>query len=219
MTARNLRFALLLAAPLAAGTCTAAEVTTFDSCTDAAGRVLPADADYKQPMLVRTVEVNGQPEIRYNPGVLPRLTFAARLVLYAHECARQGMGTPLTVAQARRADCIGVNALLGADMLKRDDLPSLQAQLVFANSEWDLLPGPPRGFELTTCDQVQTGNLRMPSKALPSAQQTNWNNCARACGDRLWACQKRCSGAGCDGCLQTHAQCKSDCDGAAKPAD
>ncbi len=200
----------------------AAETTTFDTCIDAAGHTLPADADYRQTMLVQTIDVQGQPEIRYNPGVLPRLTFAARLFLYAHQCARQGMGAVLTVAQAQRADCIGLNTLLTSDMLKREDLPAIQDQLKFSNAEWELLPGPPRTFDLGNCRQTTTirnDALRLPSKALPSEQQTAWNNCARACADRLWACQKRCGGSSCEGCLEAHRQCKSACGGTEKPAD
>jgi hypothetical protein len=197
----------------------AADVTTFDSCIDASGHMLAAEADYQQTMLVRTIDDQGQPAIRYNPGVLPRLTFGARLFLYAHECARHGLGTPLSVAQAQRADCIGVNTLLAGEMLKREDLPSVQTELKFTDAEWTLLPGPPRAFNLTTCRPTSGGGLKMPTTALPSEQQTAWNNCARACADRLWACQKHCGGANCESCLDANRQCKVGCGGAAKPAD
>lgn len=204
---------LLSASALAAG------VTTFESCVDANGKTLPAEIDDTQAMLVRTVTDQGKTTIHYNPAVLPRLTFGARLFLYSHQCARQGFGAAkksLSVAQAKQADCIGLNTLLNSDMLQREDLPSIQAELSFTDEEWKLLPGPARSFELTSCHQTHGTVLRLPVDVPPSDKQVSWNNCTRACADRLWTCQKGSSTR--EGCMEAYRQCKSACGEVAKPA-
>jgi hypothetical protein len=206
---------------LLSGSAQAADVTTFESCVDANGKTLPAVVDNEQAVLVRTVVDQGQATIRYNPAVLPRLTFAARLFLYSHQCARQGLGhptKPISVAQARQADCIGLNTLITSDMMKRENLPALQAELSFSNAEWELLPGPVRTFDLANCRQTKGNALRLPPDTAPSEKQVGWNNCARACADRLWTCQKRSGGGESEGCMEAYRQCKSACGETAKPA-
>ena len=69
----------------------AAEPLIFDSCLDAQGRTVTAVADSEQAMLVRSDSQQGQPLIRYNPDVLPRLGSPSRLFFYAHQCARLGL--------------------------------------------------------------------------------------------------------------------------------
>jgi hypothetical protein len=206
---------------LLSGSALAVDVTTFESCVDANGKTLPAVVDNEQTVLVRTVADQGQSTIHYNPAVLPRLTFAARLLLYSHQCARQGLGAPdkpLTAARARQADCIGLNTLLTSEMLKREDLPTLQAELSFTTAEWQLLPGPARSFDLTTCRQTKGNALRIPPDTAPSEKQVGWNNCTRACADRLWTCQKRSGGGESESCMEPYRQCKSACGDVAKPA-
>ncbi|WP_428828207.1 hypothetical protein ACLIKD_10020 [Azonexus sp. IMCC34842] len=207
----------LLAATLAlllSGLSAATEVTIFETCQDGRGQTLPAVADEQQAMLVRTVTERGRAVIRYNPEVLPRLTPAARLFFYAHQCARHGLGEAdqtIPVTRARQADCIGLNTLLADKMLTYPDLPALQAALSFNDTEWELLPGPPRSFDLANCRATARGVLHLPSVDQPSARQTAWNNCVRACADRLWTCQKHCAGASCDSCLTANGQCKASC--------
>lgn len=209
MTAfRSLPIAAFLLLAVFSATGFAAETTTFDSCTDAAGRTLAAEADYNQKVLVRTDLAQGQPVIRYNPGVLPRLTFDARLFLYMHQCARPLQGA--TLAQARQADCIAFASLVSGGIMTREDIPVLLSKLNFTESEWELLPGPQRSFDLASCRT--SGALRLPTSATPSARQAEWNDCSRACGDRLWACQKRCRGDACvAGCMDSHGACVAAC--------
>jgi hypothetical protein len=197
----------------------AADVVTFESCIDGKGKALPAEADYQQAALVRTITEQGQPAIRYNPGVLPRLTFAARLFLYSHECARHGMGDSgkmISLARARLADCMAANTLLGSEAIKREDLPALQAELSFSEAEWQLLPGPMRNIDITHCRPTGGGALRLPVDTPPTDKQVGWNNCVRACADKLWSCQQR--GGGDSACLEAHGQCKAGCGPADKPA-
>ena len=208
---------------LLTGTSSAADVTTFESCVDSRGRTLPAAADEQQNVLVRTaLDDKGQASIRYNPGVLPRLTFSARLFFYLNECARHGLGDSgkmISAARARAADCSAVNSMLEGALLLPEDLPTLQAELSFSEAEWQQLPGPMRNFQLTTCQTTRSGNvLRLPVDTPPSEKQVNWNNCVRACADKLWACQKGCRGASCDACLDTHKQCRAGCGASDKPA-
>lgn len=191
----------------------AAEITTFESCTDTAGRVVATEADYAQPMLVRTVLEGGQPTIRHNPGVLPRLTFGVRQFFLAHECARHAMGDAgktVSAARARQADCVGLSTLIASGLIKREEVAPLQRELSFTETEWQLLPGPARSIDFAGCRQ---GNaLRLPVAATPSARQGEWNSCARACGDRLWQCQKRCRGDACESaCIDSHHQCEAAC--------
>lgn len=205
--------ALLLAAPALAEI-----TTTFDSCSDGRGRTVSAAADPQQAVFVRSIDMSGTPAIRYNPAALPRLTPPARLFFFAHECARHVLGTagqdPLSAAQARQADCVGLNTLLGAGLLKPEDVPALQTQLGFSEEEWSRLPGPPRNFDLAGC-QARGNVLKLPAATPPSAQQGGWNSCVRACADRLWGCQKNCRGNDCsDACLGKHRECKAACGGA-----
>jgi hypothetical protein len=212
-TTTSLRLLLLAAILFIARPAVAADATTFDSCTDAGGRVVAAEVDYGQPTLVRTTYAAGQPTIHYNPGVLPRLTSAARLFFYAHECARHALGAagkPLSVTRAQQADCVGLSTMLAADLMTRDQVSDLQGQLSFSENEWEVLPGPARSINLAACRS--SGALRLPSPEMPSALQSNWNACARACGDRLWSCQKHCRGAACEAaCLDSHRQCEAAC--------
>jgi hypothetical protein len=215
MSTRN-RFSMLgvSLALLSAGPIGAEEVTIFETCVDSRGKTLPAVADYQQRMLVRTAREEGRPVIRYNPEALPRLTSATRLFFYAHQCARQGLddaGKDIPVARARMADCIGLNTLLDGGMLMYRDLPALQSELAFSDAEWELLPGPQRSFDLSTCRATGNGVLRLPLATVPAARQTAWNNCLRACADRLWHCRKPCAGSECASCLPAYEQCKAAC--------
>jgi hypothetical protein len=215
MSTRNWFSMLCLSlALLPAGPVAAEEVTIYETCVDSRGKTLPAVADYQQRMLVRTASEQGGPVIRYNPEALPRLTSATRLFFYAHQCARQGLddaGKDSPVARARMADCIGLNTLLDGGMLKYRDLPALQAELSFTDAEWELLPGPQRSFDLSTCRATSHGVLRLPLATVPSGRQTAWNNCLRACADRLWHCRKPCGGSECASCLPAYEQCKAAC--------
>ena len=203
--AAGLATMLLMTAPVLAG-----ELTTFENCTDARGRAIAIEPDGGQPMLVRSIDREGQPLIRYNPRVLPRLSSTARMFFYAHQCARQGREGTLSAVQARETDCVGLNTLLDSNLISREALPGLQAELEFTTAEWELLPGPPRAFDLTNCQR--TGVLRLPAATMPPARQVEWNACLRNCADRLWSCQKGCRGGdACDTCVATYQQCKDAC--------
>lgn len=208
---RRLAGAVILFLPLLA---VAAEPLIFASCLDAEGRTVTAAADREQVMLVRSDSEQGQPGIRYNPDVLPRLDSASRLFFYAHQCARLGFPAAVperAIDSARQADCLALGALLGGNLLRREDVPALQAALRFSDAEWAVLPGPPRSFDLAGCRVGSGGVLRLPLAGQPSARQTSWNHCIHACGDRLWICQKQCGRADCEKCLGAFGLCKSGC--------
>lgn len=184
----------------------------FESCVDSRGRLLKAISDTQQAMLVRAVVETEEASIRYNPERLSRLSPQARLFLYAQECARVGdaAGSP-SLESARLADCKGVSALLASGAVKRKDLPALQAELSFTAEEWALLTGPQRTFELGSCLERRGNVLTIPRTA-PTAQQAGRNDCVRACGDRLWSCQKQsCSGADCPSCWRAYDTCQAAC--------
>jgi len=187
-------------------------VTIFESCTDRRGNGVPVLPDTAQAALVRSAVEAGRTVIRYNAEALTRLNTSGRLFFYAHQCARLGLddaGKDMT--SARTADCLGLNALLDGGMLKYGDMPALQAELSFSDAEWELLPGPPRNIDLSTCRRTGPGVLRLPLATPPSALQTTWNNCLRACADRLWSCQKTCGSSECASCQATYGHCKAAC--------
>jgi hypothetical protein len=198
----------------------AGEAATFESCTDVAGHTVNAVVDDTQATLIRSTYEAGQPTIRYNPSILPNLGFAARQFFYAHECARHALGdaakATLPVTRARQADCVALATLVNSELLKREDIPDLQSQLIFSEKDWEALPGPSRSFNLSGC---RTGGvLRLPAATSPGAGQVSWNACVRACADRLWTCQKGCRGEACSPCTETHSQCEKTCGGAQKAA-
>ncbi len=198
----------------------ASETITFESCSDTAGRTVAVVADNTLPRLVASDHDGEVPTIRYNPMLLPRLKPATRLFFFAHECARHAMGDAgkpaLSVARARQADCLGLTTLLDSGLVKREDLPDMQADLNFSEPEWAMLPGLPRSFDLAGCSVP--GVVKLPPATLPSERQTAWNACVRACADRLWTCQKKCRGQDCvAACLETHGQCEAACGGHPEP--
>ena len=197
-----------------AGSSARAEMAVFDSCTDAAGRTVPAEMDFTLTALVQSKMENGQAVIRYNPQLLPRLSSAGRQFFFAHECARLALGDAgrePTPARARRADCIGVATLQGAGLLGEPGaLRELQAELVFSGDEWAQLPGPRREFDLAACPKRSA--LKLPSAGPPSARQVDWDACVRVCADRSYRCQGGCKGASCgDGCLAAYNRCEAGC--------
>jgi hypothetical protein len=201
---------LLLA--LLSGQAAATETVVFESCFDGRGKTLRGVADTRQAVLVRTVGQGGRREIHYNPDILPQLSSNARYFLYGHQCARQALnanGDPATLA--RQADCIAINTLLDAGLLKYGDLPGLQRELDFSAADWALLPGPARRIELDNCRPSAGDVLRLPPATHPTARQSEWNACVRACADRLWACQKSCGRGACDACQASYDQCKAAC--------
>lgn len=206
---------LLLGIALATACATpwaAEEVTIFEQCVDRRGNSVPVLPDTGQATLVRSAIEAGRTVIRYNPAALPRLSPSGHLFFYAHQCARLGVDKAgKNMADARTADCVGLNTLLDGGMLKYGDLPALQAELSFSDAEWELLPGPPRAIDLSTCRPTGPGVLRLPLATPPSARQTAWNDCLRACADRLWSCQKSCGSSECGNCLATYGQCKAAC--------
>lgn len=221
----KLRLALIGAALslVAAGPAAAADATTtFESCVDGRGQTIIAQADTTQSELVRIIPGSGKVALHYNPDLLPRLSQQARIFLYMHQCARHGIGDAgqeMALARARLADCMAINAMIAGNAIKREDMSALQAELEFSDSEWAQLPGPARKFELQNCSAKTSGNvLRLPLDTPPSGKQVNWNNCVRACADRLWTCQKGCRGTTCDTCLEAHRQCKEACGPAEKAA-
>ncbi len=188
-----------------AGIARAESTTTYESCTDAAGGMLPAVEDTSLAKLVATSHDKNGTTIRYNPSLLPRLKPATRLFFFAHECARNSLGdagkAALSVARSQQADCLGLATLLDGGLLKREELAGLQADLTFSEAEWALLPGLPRSFDLAACHA--RGVVKLPASTLPSASQAAWDKCIRGCAGPLLSCGDR--------CLDTYRQCVAGC--------
>lgn len=187
---------------LSGGASTAFGAPSYHGCVDAAGRPVVSAADPFATAVARSAFEAGRPAILYNPGLLPRLSDSARLFFYAHECARHHLGLPLerrlTVEEARRADCHGLDGLLRSGLLGADALVVLQAELRFDAGEWGVLPGPPRGFDLLGCRRASV-------LVVPPGGREQWNACARVCADTL----RWCRGPDCEA---AYDRCAALCD-------
>lgn len=179
--------------------------TTFESCIDAKGRTLPAIEDSALPTVVATVVDKGQPAIHYNSSLLPRLKPVTRLFFFAHECARNALGiagkSPVSVAQAHRADCLGLVTMQDSGKLQPHELADLQDDLKFSDAEWTMLPGPVRDIDLAACHS--TGVVKLPPAATASPGQSGWDACVRRCAGPLLGCGNR--------CLETYQKCVAGC--------
>ncbi len=207
---------LLPLATLLTGTA-AADLPVYDQCIDSDGRAVAVEMNVASAKVVETVIDQGHPVIRYNPELLPGLSAKARTFLFARECGRlsldRRLDRPETPAQARRADCLGVAAMIASGLLgEAEGGRELQSELVFAEADWERLPGPQRRFDLASCPARSA--LKLPPPGLPSAQQAKWNGCVRACADPLRRCQDGCGGGKCvDGCVAVYERCEAGCRG------
>ena len=191
-----------------------AEMLELDSCVDASGNTIQSEMDGSLSVLVRSGMEDGRRVIRYNPDLLPELSAGAKQFFFAHACARLAMGDrsggEATLAQARRADCLGLATLRDSGLLRGPDaVQKLQAELVFSPEAWAQLPGPQRSFDLLACQA--RGGIRLPLATPPSEAQVGRNACVRSCGDQLLRCQRR-SDAG-EGCQGAYDRCEAVCKG------
>ncbi|AYH42237.1 hypothetical protein CDA09_02350 [Azoarcus sp. DN11] len=204
---RRLLLGAVLAQLCAGGGVHAQEQTLYFGCTDAEGRSVAAVSD---PSLERVVasRAGRTPEIRYNEAILPRLTPESRLFLFAHECARHNLGLPLagarSEADARRADCHGLESLRRSGLLDAARIDALERDLQFSADEWERIPGPSRTFALRAC-AAQAAARGILTRTTPA--QPEWNACVRGCGERLRACAPR--AAACD---DAYERCAALCD-------
>ena len=204
---RSLLLGAVLAQLCAGGGAIAQEQTSYHGCTDADGRAVAAVSD---PALERVIESRpgGAPEIRYNEALLPRLTAESRLFLFAHECARHNLGlsvgAPRTEADARRADCHGLESLLRSGLLDAARVDALERELKFSAEEWVYIPGPPRNIALRAC---AAENAAQHLLLRPTAAQPEWNACVRGCGERLRACAPHSAA-----CNDAYERCVALCD-------
>ncbi len=183
---------LLPLATLLTGTA-AADLPVYDQCIDSDGRAVAVEMNVASAKVVETVIDQGHPVIRYNPELLPGLSAKARTFLFARECGRlsldRRLDRPETPAQARRADCLGVAAMIASGLL-----------------------GEAEGGRELSCPARSA--LKLPPPGLPSAQQAKWNGCVRACADPLRRCQDGCGGGKCvDGCVAVYERCEAGCRG------
>jgi hypothetical protein len=203
---------LLLAGCLLVVTTHAQVQTTFDGCTDHSGQAVSSQLDPGLPAVVGTSLDSGRPVIHYNPGQLPELAPAARLFLFADECARHSLGLPpvgpLTLAQAGAADCAAVEMLARSHLVADEAaLHGIEAELAATDPQWQRLPGPPRQFQLVACYRGWRGRIHLG----PTTEQPAKNACVHACGDKLWQCQNgHLSDQG--ACMETYRACSGLCE-------
>jgi len=195
-----LRFMFAVVALALFSSLASAQDLTFRGCTDASGRPVPSRLDEASPLLVTSVREQGHAVIVYNPRALPDISDAARAFLYAHECARHNLGTgnqARTADNATAADCWGLTTLQRSGLLREPgDVAALQSELVFTPAQWQRIPGPARGFELSRCPQ---------RAAVTAPRNPGWDQCVHACGDRLFHCGRSQS------CLSAYDRCEAAC--------
>lgn len=181
------------------------ETLDIDSCVDAKGTSIPAQADPELKVLVDEAQREGRKTIRYNPDLLPDLPGFARQFFYAYGCARASLGP--RAGAVRAADCAAAQMLLASGALGKDaSLGRLQEQLVFSEDEWKFLPGPRRRFDFGTCSGGKGLILSEPKPATPVQQE--WDACVRQCGDRLYRCPAKSPGTGCQ---EAYDRCYGAC--------
>ncbi|MCB1896319.1 MAG: hypothetical protein H6945_12935 [Zoogloeaceae bacterium] len=206
-----MRYALILLVALTAPAFGQQPSLIFDGCVDSAGQPVRAVVDASQRQFVRIADEGGRPVLLYNPDALPRRRDSTRSFLFAQACARVNLGMPshgIGVADARRADCWGVETLRRSQLIVDPaGVAAVQADLDLDEDEWSRLPGPVRTFDLVSC---RGEAIRLPSAARPDGNRRAVNACLHACGDRLFRCQKGAlSEAG--ACMSTFDACEAAC--------
>jgi hypothetical protein len=107
--------------------------TIIDSMLPDVGRAIPGPS----------------PIIVLNPAVLSQLTPRMQLFWYAHECAHHRLGPANSEINA---DCWAIKLMRTQGLLRREDLPELQAQIAMTpGSIWGHLPGPQRAQLFAGC--------------------------------------------------------------------
>ncbi|MBA4742220.1 MAG: hypothetical protein H2060_05880 [Azoarcus sp.] len=220
MTGRLVLLCIWLLACVA-GAASAQVRTVFDGCVDARGAPVRSVEDASIDAAFSTRIEDGRPVIRYNASQPPGASEAVRLFFYAHECARLGLGLApdalRTVGDAWRADCRALDTLLQSSLIRRADVPRLQADLdALSDAARERLLGPRRDIDLPACARAGIARpLALPASRAPG--QDRWNTCVHACADRLLACQRAsCGGLDCPSCLPAHESCVAACDTAAR---
>jgi hypothetical protein len=180
----------------------------FDGCTDAKGNAVAALADDKLQAVAQYGVADGQPVIRYNPQLLPRLLLETRLFVYAHECGRQYLGFPptgeRTAIQARQADCWAYSSLKRSVLSTAPVLAAVEDDLNMVAEDWAVLPGPAREVKLASCGAAPVatkGGLALPT----GPARDKWDTCQQACGAKLYSCGRSA------GCEATFNQCSAAC--------
>ncbi|MEC5385424.1 hypothetical protein VVD49_06790 [Uliginosibacterium sp. H3] len=178
-------FLMMLAWPVLA------QNMAFNGCTDAKGKPVAALADDKLQAVAQYGLADGQPVIRYNPQLLPRLLLETRLFVYAHECGRQYLGFPATgdrtAVQARQADCWAYDTLKRSALSSAPVLAAVEDDLNMVAEDWAVLPGPAREVKLASCGGAPAatkGSLALPS----GPARSKWDQCQQSCGAKLRSC-------------------------------
>ena len=133
-----------------------ARAQEYTGCTDAKGQAVAVLEDPKARRVFETRLVGGVPVIVHNPQLLPDLWPAARLFLFAHECARIQAGylppAPQTVAQDRSLDCQAVEWLVRNGRVRADDIGLIEKALNgLRRSDWRYVAEEPRRVEVAAC--------------------------------------------------------------------
>ncbi len=184
------------------------EAVDLVTCTEESGRQVPGEADETLKVLVKPSLKGGKRVILYNPDLMPGLSAMARQFFYAQACARVALDG--RAGSARAADCAAAEMLRAGGFLGEggDPMARLKAELAFSDETWAQLPGPRRSFDFDKCSPA--GGLRLPEVKPATPQQREWDGCVRQCGDGLYRCAGKGTGAGCQ---ETYDRCHAACGG------
>lgn len=117
-------------------------------CTAFDGRPVATVTDVSLPDVGRAIP-GPTPIIVLNPAVLNQMTPRMQLFWYAHECAHHRLGPANSEINA---DCWAIKLMRAQGLLRREDLPELQAQIARTpGSVWGHLPGPQRAQLFAGC--------------------------------------------------------------------
>lgn len=167
-----------------------ARAQEYTGCTDAKGQAVAVLEDSKARRVFETRLVGGVPVIVHNPQLLPDLWPAARLFLFAHECARIQAGylppAPQTVAQDRSLDCQAVEWLVRNGRVRADDIGLIEKALNgLRRSDWRYVAEEPRRVEVAACYRRIVESLAKKAEGT----KRDWSRCVEVCGDQMVDCR------------------------------
>jgi len=167
-----------------------ARAQEYTGCTDAKGQAVAVLEDPKARRVFETRLVGGVPVIVHNPQLLPDLWPAARLFLFAHECARIQAGylppAPQTVAQDRSLDCQAVEWLVRNGRVRATtSVSSRRRSTACAAATGATWPRSRAGWKWAACYR------RIVESLAKNAEGTkrDWSRCVEVCGDQMVDCR------------------------------
>lgn len=200
----------LPATTLAADTRNIITSFSYDGCTDAANKPVPAKADDTLDRFADARLEGDKLVIYYNPKALPELLPETRLFLFAQECARFALKQPLqaerSAEQIQAADCWALGTLnRSRPKNAARNAEALKVELPASDELWQRIGTPAHELKFEGCSsRGARGNLALPGDGLHSDK---WNLCVQSCGAKLYSCGRSAT------CQSSYNACSEACEG------